>query len=133
MTSEKFQRYQEEFVDDLNLDDMSLHDKQMRMPGVKHKWVGRLIQNKYEKEQLVKKRKGLIESVADAIQQQEPVVVSKPTLHKMAERHKEVIALDVAISELTLIIEFLEKMERVMAQTSFDIKNIIDIKKLELM
>ena len=52
---------------------------------------------------------------------------------KAAEKHSRVKAINEKIKENKLIVEFLEKSERIFSSMSFDIKNITEIMKLETM
>ena len=59
--------------------------------------------------------------------------VTLPTAMKAAEKHSRVKDVNEKIKECKLIIEFLEKGERIFSGMSFDIKNITEIMKLETM
>lgn len=132
MGLELIDRYTEELKNDLDLDDLTLHDKQMKLPSVKHKWVARLIQQKYQKEQLGRKKRDLIEDITKRILQEAEVDVSQKGARDLASKSTEVQKIEQKIKEIEFAIEFIEKIERVCSQATFDIKNIIEIKKLEL-
>ena len=66
------------------------------------------------------------------IQEQSPVKLATPIIERTAAKHSEVVEIDTQIKELELIIELLEKSERTLSSTSYDIKNLVDIIKLEM-
>ncbi len=127
-----FEKYHAELTEDLELDDFTLKDKQMKLPTIKHKWVGRLIQQRYEKDRLEQARKRAISKLIGKFRSESVVAVSDRTLALQAEEHELVQTIDERIRNCANIILYLEKCEKVLSQTGFDIKNIIDIRKLEL-
>ena len=60
-----------------------------------------------------------------------PVKISQSAAESAAERHDSVSKLNDSISEQDSIIEYLEKVEKIMGQMHWEIKNIIDINKME--
>ena len=127
-----FQKYQKEIAEDLELDDFNLKEKQMSLPAIKHKWVGRLMQQHFEKSRLQEARKQAIKKIMDKFREESIVSVSDKTLALKAENHELVQRVDAHIRDCESIIIYLEKCERIFSQTGYDIKNIIDIRKLEL-
>ena len=57
--------------------------------------------------------------------------VNLQTAMKAAEKHQKIRDIDDKVRENKLIVEFLEKSERIFSGMSFDIKNITEIMKLE--
>jgi hypothetical protein len=57
--------------------------------------------------------------------------VTLPTAMKAAEKHTRVKKINEEMKENRLIIDFLEKGEKIFTGMSFDIKNITEIMKLE--
>ena len=80
---------------------------------------------------LRKKRDLLKRQIVDKIQEQSPVKLNLPVVERTAEKASELIELDNQIKELELIVELLEKSEKTLSSTSYDLKNLIDIIKLE--
>ena len=127
-----FEKFQEELQNDLEIDDLTLHDVQMKLPAVKHKWVARLIQLKFQREKLEQNKSELLNNIVTQLKEQEVVKLSERSLYTSANKHEEIVNIGNQIKELDLLILYLEKIEKVCSQTTFDVKNIIDIKKLEL-
>jgi rRNA maturation endonuclease Nob1 len=123
--------YIKELENDLKIDELILKDYQLKLPGIKHKWAGRCIRHKLELNELRKKRELLKKDIVDKIQEQSPVKLAIPVIERTAEKHSDVIALDSRIKQTELVIELLEKSEKTLSSTSYDIKNLVDIIKLE--
>ncbi len=124
-------KYIKEIAEDLKVDELNIKDVQMRLPSKKHFWAARLIKHKIELQQMKrskdKKRKELIQQVADNA----PIKFSMPALEKTVDSSEDMEELSVSIREHELIIELLEKVEKNFNSMTFDIKNIIEIIKLE--
>ena len=59
--------------------------------------------------------------------------LTQSAAEQAAERHDTLAELNDKMRELDVIIEYLEKVEKVLSQMGFDVKNAIDIMKLEQM
>jgi hypothetical protein len=116
---------------DVDLDEFNLKDVQMKLPALKHKWVGRLIRAKGELERLRSARDNVVKQVAQEVIDTATYQVNLATAQKAAEKHASVKSIDESIKENRLIVDFLEKGERIFSGMSFDIKNIIEVMKLE--
>lgn len=123
--------YIKELENDLKIDELTLKEYQLKLPGIKHKWAGRCIRHKLELNDLRKKRERIKKTVVDQIQEQSPVKLAVPVIERTAEKHSEIIEIDSQIKQIELIVELLEKAEKTLSSASYDIKNLIDIIKLE--
>lgn len=123
--------YIKELENDLKIDELTLKEYQLKLPGIKHKWAGRCIRHKLELNNLRKKREKVKKAVVDQIQEQSPVKLAVPVIERTAEKHSEIIEIDSQIKQIELIVELLEKAEKTLSSASYDIKNLIDIIKLE--
>jgi len=123
--------YIKELESDLKISELEIKDYQLKLPGIKHKWAGRCIRHKLQLNDLRKKRDLLKRQIVDKIQEQSPVKLNLPVVERTAEKASELIELDNQIKELELIVELLEKSEKTLSSTSYDLKNLIDIIKLE--
>jgi len=124
-------QYNEELKKHLVIDELNIKDVQLGLPGKKHLWVGRLIRHKQEVNELKTKKHKLIQLLTKQIQEQSNVRLSVPAAEKVAWNMDPVKEINIRISDLELVIEFLEKVEKIFNGMSFDIKNIIEIQKLE--
>jgi hypothetical protein len=81
--------------------------------------------------ELRKKREQTKKVIMDKLNEQSPVKLTTPVVERTAEKCNEIIDIDGRVKELELVIELLEKAEKTLSSTSYDIKNLIDIIKLE--
>ena len=120
-----------EMEKDTEFDDFSIKDTQMKLPAIKHKWVGRLIRHKNDLNKARYERQDLVKSLAQKIIANSPYKITDIAAEKASYKHEEVQKLSEKIKEYELIIEFLEKTERVLSSMTYDIKNLVEIIKLE--
>lgn len=132
MDTTTFEKYQAELEEELDLTDFNIKDVQMKLPGIKHKWVARLIQQKIELNKFKKLKLDAIDTLITTLRRENSILYSDAVLAKQAEKHETVQKINEKIEECELLIEYLEKIEKMCSSTSFDIKNIIDIKKMEM-
>jgi len=123
--------YIKELENDLKIDELILKDYQLKLPGIKHKWAGRCVRHKLELNELRKRRESLKRELVEKLQEQSPVKLTLPVAERAIEKHSEFIDIDSKIKQLELVIELLEKSEKTLSSASYDLKNIIDIIKLE--
>ena len=110
-----------------------MKDIQMKLPALKHKWVGRLIRHRGDISKLQQSRDNMIKQISQEMIDTATYQVTLPTAQKAAEKHSSIKNIDESIKENKLIVDFLEKGERIFSGMSFDIKNIIEMMKLETM
>ena len=124
--------YMKELSVDTCIDEFTMKDVQMKLPAIKHKWAGRLIRSKIEISKLEKKKYAIVDAAVKQLIEQSPVKLSVPLARNRVEDLETVVAVKEEIINLKLIIEFLEKVERILNSMTFDIKNLTEIMKLEL-
>lgn len=128
---ELIERYKEEIGKDLVINDFNIKDVQLKLPARKHFWAARLIDAKITHHRLTKRKKSLKESIAKRIINEAPVRVTQQTAEIAAEASDELQNITAEIKDYEFVIEYLEKIEKIMAGMGFDIKNIIEIQKME--
>ena len=124
-------QYKKDIETELQVDEFNIKDVSMKTPGRKHFWVCKLIQHKKNLLNLKAQRYNLKKELVKLIQQESPVKVTLPVAEKTAYTHEKMVELQHQIDDQELIIEFLEKTEKTFTSLSFDIKNIIEIMKME--
>ena len=124
-------QYIDEIEKDLQINEFNLKDSSMRTPARKHYWVSKLIRHKKNLLSLRQKRDLIKKEVVQKIIQESPVKVTIPVAEKASYKHEKMIEISKKINEEELIIEFLEKTEKTFSAVGFDIKNIIEIMKME--
>jgi len=72
-----------------------------------------------------------ITNIINQLKKDSLVSLSIPALRKQAESHEIIQNTDQTIDNLKLIIEYLEKVEKIVTSLTWDMKNIIDIVKAE--
>ena len=132
MDTTLFEKYMAEIAEELDLSDFNMRDVQMKLPAIKHKWVARLIQQKIELNKYEKLKTDAIEALLPNLRRDGPILLSDAALTKKAEKHETVQKIIAKIEECEMLIEYLEKIEKVCNSTSYDIKNLVDIKKMEM-
>ena len=130
--SNLYEKYKTELEDDLDIDDFTLHDKQMKLPGIKHKWVARLIQMKQMRHKLDELRDAAIKKVVEQLREEAIVTLTERSLITKAVDNELVRKIETQTRDCKILIDYLERVEKVLSQTTFDIKNLIEIKKLEI-
>lgn len=129
----RLEEYIKEMGEDVELDEFNIKEAQLKLPAIKHKWVGRLVRHKSELSTINQRRDNMITELAKEVISTATYQVTLPTAMKAAEKHTRVKSIDLEIKETKLIIELLEKAEKIFSSMSFDIKNITEIMKLETM
>ena len=131
MNMEMLLKFIDEVSKDLVLDDFNIKEQSMRLPARKHYWVAQLIKSKISRNATFEKKKQLKKNITKEVIATSPVKLSQSAAEQAAERHESLASLTAKIKELDLIIEYLEKVEKTMSQMGFDIKNIVELQKME--
>jgi len=124
-------QYIDEIEKDLQINEFNLKDSSMKTPARKHYWVSKLIRHKRNLLSLRQQRDIVKKDVVKKIIEESPVKVTVPVAEKASYRHDKMVEISQKINEEELIIEFLEKTEKTFSAVGFDIKNIIEIMKME--
>lgn len=121
-----------ELEEDTKVDELNLLEKQLRLPAIKHKWVARLIEQKRYLYSLEKKRKTIRAAVYASYEKDGiPPGIPKTALDRKIEESKAIQEIDEEMTNAKLVIEYLEKIESIFRSMTYDLKNIIEINKLE--
>jgi hypothetical protein len=126
-----FEEFKKEILDDTKIDEINLLEKQLTLPAIKHKWVARLIQQKRERNKLEKKRKEIKEQVLSKLSAQIPSGIPKKALDAKIDSTEQIQKIDEELQDIDILIQYLEKVEVIFKSMSYDLRNIIDINKLE--
>lgn len=123
--------YIKELKEDTSVNELVLKEKSLMLPGLKAKWVSRLITHKNTLSDLEKKKKRLLKSIIPKVRESLPVKLNDSVIRDSAEGTKEVNEINEKIEEQKNIIDFLERTEKIMSSFSFDISNIVKVVQLE--
>ena len=121
----------EEIGEDLVLNDLNLKQQQQRLPARKHFWVGRLIDAKIKRNDLITEKRKLKKDLVKKVIEDSPVRINQTSAETAAERYESVVNLNKSIQEQDTIIEYLEKVEKILSNMHWEIKNVIDMNKME--
>jgi len=118
---------------DTTVNDFNLKEVQLKLPAIKHKWVGRYIRHKSELQRLQRQKEQTSRNLVEETLKKSPVDLKTSTgaVSRMVENTETIQKINDQIEELKLIIELLEKAEKVLSSMSFDLRNITDIIRLE--
>lgn len=125
------EEYIKELEQDLKIDELYLKDYALKLPGIKHKWAGRCIRHKLELMQLKKQKDKLKSDIVSKLNETSSVRLTMPVLERTADNAPELKDFDIKIKEIEFVIELLEKSEKTFSSASYDVKNILEIIKLE--
>jgi len=124
-------QYIDEIEKDLQINEFNLKDSSMKAPARKHYWVSKLIRHKKNLLKLRILRDSVKKEIVGKIIEESPVKITTPVAEKASYKHDKMKEISEKISNEELIIEFLEKTEKTFSAVGFDIKNIIEIMKME--
>jgi len=128
---ESLEKYYNELKDDLQLDQMNISAKSLMIPGIKHKWVKRLIDAKIELKHQESLMELTIKDLSEQKSNESPINLSPMSIRKSVENSDIYKKLNEKVDEQKILIEYFEKIERVVNSLTYDIKNIIEIIKSE--
>jgi hypothetical protein len=121
----------EELKQFLHFDELNLKEKQLMLPGIKHRYATIYIQTKREMGNLFLERKLMLRKIVDEINKESPVKLSIIAAEKLAADHETIAEIDNKIKNNELILEICEKSEKILSSASYDIKNLVELIKLE--
>ena len=93
--------------------------------------MARLIEAKVERNKLITKKKNLKKQVVKQVIQESPIKITQSAAESAAENHTSLNQLNEGIRERDMVIEYLEKVEKIMSSMGYEIKNIVEIQKME--
>ena len=125
------EKYITELDADVKIDQFNLKEVQLSLPGIKHKWSGRLVRHKIDLNDLAIKRTAKVNEIASQVEHQSPTPLPKAIIEKNVVKHQSIVELDTEIAYTRLVIEFLEKTEKTLSSMTFDISNIVKIITIE--
>ena len=126
------EEFKKELQEDTKIDQINLLEKQMMLPAIKHKWVARLIDQKRKLNSLERKKKAIRAGVLETLEKKGlPTGLPKSALDKKIDGSEEILKIVEEIEDTEIMIEYFEKIETIFRSMTYDMKNIIEINKLE--
>lgn len=128
---EDFFKMKEAIDKDLKIDRFHLEEAALKLPSVKHFWVAELIRMKIDLKRF-QDEKGRLARAKFSTTPSE-IGMSRQSFANKVAANDDIMAIDKKIKNLELCIEYLEKVEKIFSQATFDIKNVIELIKAEQM
>jgi hypothetical protein len=130
--SDTLQKYIQEISEELKVDAFNIKSVQMRMASRKHFWVARLVNTKIELNRLKAKRKATKHTMVQQIIDNAPIKMSITGAQIAADNTPVMLKLTEDMEEKEIIVEYLEKVEKIMSSMHWEIKNIVDLQQMEM-
>lgn len=131
-------KYSEELQKDTLINELNLMQMTLTLPAIKHKWVARLIEAKLRIKNLEKQKKEVREKFFNKLKNEaatnhlklSPIAIER-SIDTDSQFKSIILDIDEKIEDTKLVILYLEKVEVIFKNMTYDVKNIIDLTKLE--
>jgi len=129
---EIIEQYTIESSIDTNIDRLNVTDVQEKLVNNKHKWSARLINHKIKLNKYKAIRLATLEEKIDEYQNTQPVMVNRSIAEKAVIKKKDIREIDNKINNELLIIQHVENIYKNISFATNDIKNLVELMKLEM-
>lgn len=133
MNEELYDKYKEEFEKDFTINAFNLEEVTMRLPARKHYWVARLHDLKRTRYRKEAEKRNLENEVIKQLQEKSPVKLDSRGATKQVKNSEQMKALSEELKNMDMIIAWLDDAVKIITFMTNDIKNIIEVRKLEEM
>ena len=130
MAWETFEKIVQEIEKDLKIDRMNMDEKTLQIPSIKHYWIAELYRSKIKIQALERKKKDLFKAFAESDRVME-IGLSKDAIQRQFNSTKKVQEINEQLEELKIIVEYLEDAKFVLGRVTDDLKNRIELEKVE--
>jgi beta-glucosidase/6-phospho-beta-glucosidase/beta-galactosidase len=130
-TSSLLEKYNEEIKKYVTVDELNMKQVQLDLPNIRHFWVGKLMFHKQEILKLKKLTKQARSKIVEQISRESPVGIPSKSLEDTINNHPTMLRIYEEIAHHEILVEYLSKIETNFRSLSYDIKNLIEIVKLE--
>lgn len=124
-------KYTDDIDNQLKINEVNIKSKALQVSSYKHYWAARLIEHKRNLSKYEKQKKSLHKRAAEVIQNQSPVVLSEGSIKQSIDTSSVLAQINQLIDDEKIIIEYLEKVEKIWSSLTWDIKNIVELIKME--
>lgn len=129
MAWDEFKKIVKEITEDLKIDRMNLDEKTLRIPSIKHFWVAKLYTTKIRILTLEKKKKARIDELKNGYVSE--IGLSKTGMMQNLNSDEQIMKINEEMEELKLIVDYLEDAKFVLGRVTDDLKNRIELEKVE--
>lgn len=130
MAWDEFEKIVKELGDDLKIDRLNMDEKSLKLPSIKHFWIAKLYTSKIQIQKLERKKKDLFKAFAESDRVME-IGLSKDAIQRQFNATSTVQEINEKMEELKIIVEYLEDAKFVLGRATDDIKNRIELEKVE--
>lgn len=128
---ETLNKYVQQIKADLEINQINIADVARSLPAKRHFWTARLIEHKCKINSLEKQKSIILKEVSSKISKDSPVALDNKNVLRVAESSEDIKSINEQIAENKLLVEFLEQVQKNFFTASHDIRNIVDIMKME--
>lgn len=128
---EKMKEYKTQIDEDLKINEINLSEKSFNVPHKKHYWCTRLILETQELFKMERTKKKIEKELSKAKMKDSPIQFSNTSIKSMVNETDTMQKLIQDIEDQKLLVEYLNKVEKIFSYITNDIKNIIEVKQLE--
>lgn len=129
MAWEQFEKIVKDIEKDLKIDRMNMDEKSLQIPSIKHYWVAELYRTKIQIQKLEKAKKERMKQVQ--VNQVSEIGLSKTSMMAQVNSDELIIKINDKLEELKIIVEYLEDVKYVLGRVTDDLKNRIELEKVE--
>lgn len=129
MAWEQFEKIVKDIEKDLKIDRMNMDEKSLQIPSIKHYWVAELYRTKIQIQKLEKAKKERMKQVQ--ANQVSEIGLSKTSIMAQVNSDELIIKINDKLEELKIIVEYLEDAKYVLGRVTDDLKNRIELEKVE--
>lgn len=129
MAWDEFKKIVKEITEDLKIDRMNLDEKTLRIPSIKHFWIAKLYTTKIRILTLEKKKKARIDELKNGYVSE--IGLSKTSMMQNLNSDEQIMKINEEMEELKLIVDYLEDAKFVLGRVTDDLKNRIELEKVE--
>lgn len=117
--------------EDMRYNETNVQQKQMELPSKKQFWLGQLFFVKKEIERIKRERRDLINKAAEAYNKDAAVPISEKGVEAMLKsKNEKVKKYETDLADLEMKAEYLSEVVRIYNGATYDIKNIVEMIKL---
>ena len=129
MSWEQFEKIVKEIESDLKIDRLNMDEKILQIPSIKHFWVAELYRSKIQIQKLENYKKERVKELQSTLVTE--IGLSKNSLVNQINSDEKIMKINAKLEELKVIVEYLEDVKYVMGRVTDDIKNRIELEKVE--
>ncbi len=129
--NELFVQYKSLLDEHTKLDELNIKEVQLKLPAYKHFWAGKCIIHKRDLITLKRKREKIKKNLVDKIATEPSIELSKIAITNKVNQLPDIQNIDAEIEDMEVLILYVEKAEQIFKSMSYDLKNLIDLQKLE--